>query len=239
MFITNIKNKLYNYIIMSVKNNISQKLKKNVISIFLNTNYLSPEESLVFLNEYKNSKEIILEVVKENGIKLENASSILQNDNLVVLTAVKNDGFALYYVSYKFQMENMSAIVYAVHRSGINVLSCAPHDNYLVEKTISEYISEDYDDNLRIHLKYYNDHLREHTYHNIYIHIKENIKTHENFLIFLHGVCVPRSQTILQKHGYFHSIDFLKLIAKFTGFINVNDYHVYKSVFKQISLLLC
>jgi len=197
-------------------------------------------------DKLKNNKELVLLALSNcrpdyysGYITFEDVPETLKNDIDVVLAAVKNDGFALYYVSYKFQMEHMIVIVYAIYTSGIKVLSCALYDNCLIEKTFDGYYNEDYYDNLREQLEYNDDHIRNHTYHNIYIHIKENIKTHESFLIFLYGVCVPRTQTVLQKHGYFHSIDFLKLIAKFTGFINVNDYRVYKSVFRQISLLLC
>jgi hypothetical protein len=119
------------------------------------------------------------------------------------------------------------------------VLSCVPYDDCTVEKIFIKEEEVDYN-YLFTYKKNYDMH--EHTYHNFYIYVKKEIQAHENFLLFLYGVCVPKSQSITQKlrnHGPYHAINYLKLIANYTGIIKGNDYSVYKSVFKQLNLLLC
>lgn len=76
-------------------------MKKNIISLLQN--------GVITINdlseELKNDKEIILSVVKINGLLLEFASDELKSDKEVVLAALKNDKNALEYVSDKMKSD--------------------------------------------------------------------------------------------------------------------------------------
>lgn len=161
-------------------------------------------------------------------------SETLKNDMDIIIAAVKNEGFVLYYLSNELIMSNLKLVVYAINTSGIKVLSCVPYDGCTVEKDYY-FVDEFGNHHLIGGLSNYN--LNDHTYDYVYIHIKESIQTYENFLLFLHGVSAPRSESITRKlktHGPYHSINNLRLIGKFAGVIHSNDYIIYKSVFSKV-----
>jgi hypothetical protein len=156
----------------------------------------------------------------------------LKYDIDVVMAAVKNNGFVLYYISNKFIRSNYKIVVYAINTSGLDVLSHVPPDNCTVEKIKHKYYHVNYGEYSEIY------ETSKHTCYNLYDYLKENIQIHESFLVFIYGILIPRSQSILHKYDYFHSIHFLKLIVDFTGMIYGNDYRIYKSVFDQVHLYL-
>jgi hypothetical protein len=167
------------------------------------------------------------------GIPHKHLPNFLRDDEKIIFEAIKHNGFALYYVSNQIIIANPKLAVYAIDTSGKNVLSCVPYDNCLVEKNYDLELDneQDYYENHYGHLKNYDQ--TKHTYDYVYIHIKDNILSHENFLLFLNSVCIPKLRCVsrkLTKHGYYHSIKILKLIADFTGIIYANDYCVYKRV---------
>jgi len=161
-------------------------------------------------------------------------SETLKKDLDVIIAAVINDGFTLHYLSNEFIRLNYKVVVYAINTSGINVLSCVPYDD------CTSCVPFDYCTVEKDEYSFYNMYIDCMTNHrNIYYHIQETIQSHDNFLLFLNGVCVPRSQSIiikLRNHGPHHSIKFLKLIGEFTGFIYDNDYRIYKNVFSYVNL---
>lgn len=77
----------------------SKLTKKQIIDAIIN-------DEITFQNileEQLNDKEVVLELVKKNGLILYYASENLQNDKDVVLEAVKQNGFALIHASKSLQ----------------------------------------------------------------------------------------------------------------------------------------
>lgn len=161
-------------------------------------------------------------------------SGNLRHDIDVVIAAVKNDKNSLDYITTEFIVSNYKVVVYAINIYGTDMLNYVPCDNYIDEKLIQSNPPLEEDHEYELH---YNDEMCEDTYSKFYNHIKENIQRYENFSVFLQGVCIPKSQSTLQKYDFFHSVDFLKSIADFTGtIISANDYYIYKSVSQQLGL---
>lgn len=233
-------------------------VKNNGGALNFATNMLKKDKDIVYAavtqcgnvlefvdDSFKNDKDLAIIAVScwndsyYFDLSIKYVSDDLKKDEDVISTAVKHNGYSLYYVSNDVIRRKPHVIVDAIYRSGINVLSCVPYDDCTVEKVFIEEEEVDYDYLFKYKKNY---DMYRHTYHNFYIHIKENIQAYENFLLFLYGVCIPKSQSITRKlrnHGPYHSINFLKLIINYTGIINGNNYCVYKSVLKQVNLLLC
>jgi hypothetical protein len=216
-------------------------LSKNGNAFRYASEYLKDDKELALLavsNSYYDHSDY--ELYNEN-LTFYYVSKSLKDDIDVIYKAIKNNGYVLYYLSNKLIMSNPKLIVYAIDKSGMGVLTCVPYDDSNVEKLYGRDdndIYNVYEDNPGDFPGYLTNHgMWDHTYEYVYIHINENIQTYENFLVFLHGVSASRSQSITRKlktHGPHHSINYLNLIAKFTGVIHSNDYYVYKNVFIKI-----
>ena len=70
------------------------------------------------------NKDEALKLVKENGLNLKNLSDDLKKDREIVLTAVKNDGFAIADANSSFLYDFPElARLFFIHTSSILVLS--------------------------------------------------------------------------------------------------------------------
>ena len=169
-------------------------------------------------------------------------SDTLINDIDILFSVVNISGHDLQYIPQQIIISNYKLVVYAINTSGIDVLKYVPHDNYCNHVEKNPYGIRCYHKTYSINTSgiiassnLWNGYS---TYYKLYNHIKENIQRYENFSLFLLGVCVERSQSTLKKYDFFHSFDFLRLIADFVGnIISTNDYYIYKSVLYKIHLL--
>lgn len=99
-------------------NQISEALEKKGTSI---DKILTDYE-----NSFEETKEKILQVVKEDGISLQSVSDQWKDDLDVVIQAVKQDGNALYYASEKMK-KNREVVIEAIKQNGSS-LQFAPEE---------------------------------------------------------------------------------------------------------------
>lgn len=204
-------------------------MDEDIIYAALNSEYPSCNILNIFrtISIIKN-KEIVLSLVTKCGRILKDAPELLKDDYDVVLAAVKNNGWAIYYASLSLQTNKVvfktaiTSVIKSIEISGFNHYQMY-NDTYINKEKNKKQES-----------------IKEQgifTYDYICCHVLNVLKTYDNFYVFLYGTIKSQSlQHKLKFNGPHFKIKFMRHIADFLGMVHGPEIITYRNAYKKLLL---